>query len=143
LLELLRGADHLFEVGGKRLRRHTHNPAHFAHVLASLSFVDLIAMLARPQVAKREQNMGRHLLGPVFEQLLDVNEAALVQNVEGPPGSGNDFASNPRPIKFAATGRYSPSDTGVIPDADWTALAAMGSVVMSSHSVSCSSVTSA
>jgi hypothetical protein len=74
--------------------------------------------LVRSEVAKREQDVRGHLLGPIFKQLLDVAEAGLIEDVEGPPGSGDDFPCDPRPIKLRRTGPYSPSDTGVIPDAD-------------------------
>ena len=144
LLELLRFRDQLLEAAWKRLRAaHSRQLGHLAQVLAGLRLArSLFAALSRAQITKRENHMRGRLFGPILKQVGDIAKTGFVELVEGPPGSGDDFPRDPGPIDRLPTGYYSPSDTGAIPDADCTALAASGSVVISSHSASCSSVTS-
>lgn len=118
LFELLRGADHLFEVGRHRAGgAHARKLLHLTEILACLSFGDLASALTRPEVPQRQSYMGGWLLAPIGEQLGNVAEVGLVELVEGPPGSCDDAPRDPGPINLVATGCYSPSDTGDMPEA--------------------------
>ena len=142
LFEFFCVAHQLLEVFRQRASLLAHHLPQSAQILASLSFIDLLAPLALPEIAQRQRDVCRRLLGPIGEKVSNVAERRLVELVECPPGSGDDFARNPWPIDPLATGCYSPSATGAIPEAPCIALLISGSVFMSSQPVSCSSVTS-
>lgn len=142
----LRFADKALEVLRQRCRRAPENLPDLAHFFPGAALIHrrfAAAALCGPKVPQRQHNVSRGLICPVFEQLDYVAGGLLVERLERPPGSSDDSACDPRPIdRFSATGGYSPSATGLIPEAAPTAWMASGNVVMSSQPRNSSSVTS-
>lgn len=121
LFEFLGLEDHLLKLRRQRPRRAAHHGAHLrlqlVHLIPRLVLADLLLLFTVIPKKMQQVNVDRRGILPIFNQVEHILRGSVIDLVEGPSGSSDDVAIDPGPVDLRATGRYSPSETGSIPDA--------------------------